>query len=58
MAPGTTMSSNDQPTMRIECTECEFSTVVTATDGRNPYETVEMHGTESGHTLEMSVVEE
>lgn len=44
--------------MRVECTECEFSTVVAPADVRNPYETVEMHGTESGHTLEISVVEE
>lgn len=51
------MSSNSPPTMRIECTECEFAKVVTPADGENPYETVEMHGAESGHTLEMSVVE-
>ena len=44
--------------MRVECTECDFSRVIRQADGENPYETVEMHGTESGHTLEVSVVEE
>lgn len=43
--------------MQVECTECEFSKVITPTDEANPYETVEMHGAESGHKLELSVVE-
>lgn len=44
--------------MRVECTECEFSKVVRPASDENPYETVELHGTESGHTLKVSVVEE
>lgn len=52
------MASDTQPTMRVECTECEFSTVVDPADGENPYEAVEMHGAETDHRLELSVIEE
>jgi hypothetical protein len=44
--------------MRVECTECDFSRVINSEDEENPYEMVEMHGAESGHRLELSVVEE
>ena len=51
------MSSENPPTIRVECTECEFSTVVAPEAEESPYKAVEMHGAESGHRLELSVVE-
>lgn len=52
------MAPENHPTMRVECTECEFSTVVSPAAEANPYEMVENHGAESGHRLELSVVDE
>jgi hypothetical protein len=45
-------------TVRIECTDCHFSAVVSDDDEEAPADVLVDHGREHGHTLDVSPVED
>lgn len=48
----------DQPTMRVECTECNFSRFVRPEDEQLPGEVVVEHGRKTGHRLSVTKADE
>lgn len=47
-----------EQTARIECQECDFTTLVPADDEEIPADVVIAHGKESGHKLSVTTIAE
>ncbi|MFB6164635.1 MAG: hypothetical protein ABEJ31_05705 [Haloarculaceae archaeon] len=44
--------------MKVECTDCEFETIVRADDDELPADAVREHGDETGHTMRVFACED
>lgn len=52
------MKQEQTQTARVECQECDFTTIVSDDDDRIPADVVIAHGKESGHKLSVTTIEE
>lgn len=56
--PVTGMTSTHPQRMKVECTDCEFETIVRADDDELPADAVREHGDETGHTMRVFACED